>query len=181
MYKRQLTVGDGMVSQIPALMMAIASGVVITRITHADSADLGRDIAVQVGASPRAMQVAGIVLIGFALIPGFPALTFLVLAALIGGLGVMLGRQARLAADNHDPLGADTPTAVGRSDLMMVPMPPIQLTVAEDVAEGLNRADFDRAALTARTRLFDDLGVPFPRLQLGTEPDLPPGRWQLRV
>ena len=176
-----LTVGDGMVSQIPALMMAIASGVVITRITNADSADLGRDIAVQVGASPRALQVAGIVLVGFALIPGFPTVTFLALAVLIGGLGVMLGRRARLAADSHDPLGPDTPTAVGRTDLMMVPMPPIQLTVGSAVAEGLNRADFDRAALAARTRLFDELGVPFPRLQLGTDPDLPGDRWQLRV
>ncbi|ARJ70461.1 type III secretion system export apparatus subunit SctV [Paracoccus contaminans] len=176
-----LTVGDGMVSQIPALLMAIASGVVITRITHAGSSDLGRDIAGQIGASPRAMQVAGVVLVGFALIPGFPALTFLVLAALIGGGGILMARNAQREREDADPLGPEAPTAVGRTDLMMVPMPPIQLSVGPEIAQGLNRRDFDAAALRERTRLFDDLGVPFPRLQLGTDADLPGDRWQLRV
>lgn len=176
-----LTVGDGMVSQIPALLMAIASGVVITRITHSESSDLGRDIASQIGASPRAMQVAGMVMAGFAFIPGFPMLTFLALAGLIGGAGLWIARDARLRADEGDPLGADTPTAVGRTDLMMVPMSPIQLTVGTEVAQGLQRGAFDRAALRERTRLFDELGVPFPRLQLSSDADLPPDRWQLRV
>lgn len=176
-----LTVGDGMVSQIPALLMAIASGVVITRITHSESSDLGRDIATQIGTSPRAMQVAGMVMAGFAFIPGFPTLTFLALAALIGGAGLWIARKARLRQDEGDPLGTDTPTAVGRTDLMMVPMSPIQLTVGTEVAQGLQRGAFERAALRERTRLFDELGVPFPRLQLSSDPDLPPDRWQLRV
>ncbi|MDO5621558.1 MAG: type III secretion system export apparatus subunit SctV [Paracoccus sp. (in: a-proteobacteria)] len=176
-----LTVGDGMVSQIPALLMAIASGVVITRITHSESLDLGRDIATQIGTSPRAMQVAGLVMVGFAFIPGFPTLTFLALAALIGGSGLWIARQVRLRADEGDPLGEDSPTAVGRTDLMMVPMSPIQLTVGTEVAQGLQRGAFDRAALRERTRLFEELGVPFPRLQLSSDPELPTDRWQLRV
>lgn len=176
-----LTVGDGMVSQIPALLMAIGSGVVITRITHSGSSDLGRDIAGQIGTSPRAMQVAGVVLVGFAFIPGFPMATFLILAALIGGGGLLMERNARLRAGEQDPLGPDAPTAVGRTDLMLVPMPPIQLAVGPDIAHGIRRADFDTVALRERSRLFDDLGVPFPRLQLGTDPDLAGDRWQLRV
>src|SRR5699024_6043989 len=55
-----LTVGDGMVSQIPALIMAISSGIVITRITHEGSDDLGGDIAIQIGGSSRALQVAAL-------------------------------------------------------------------------------------------------------------------------
>lgn len=176
-----LTVGDGMVSEIPALLMAIAAGIVITRITHSDSADLGRDIAGQIATSPRAMQVAGIIMVGFAFIPGFPKLTFLALAALIGGGGLMIERNVRRRADEADPLGPDAPTAVGKTDLMLVPMPPVQLTVGHDLAAGLHRGAFDRAALRERTRLFDDLGVPFPRLQLSTDAALPGDRWQLRV
>lgn len=173
-----LTVGDGMVSQIPALMMAISSGIVITRITHSGSADLGRDIATQIGASPRALQVAGLVLLGFAAIPGFPTLTFLALAALFGGAGYLAARRAK--AEGQD----DTPTQArgdGRQDLMMVPMPPVQLSVSPALAAGIDRAEFEQAALRERMRLFDELGVPFPRLQLAIDPEAMGEAWQLRV
>ncbi|SMO45052.1 type III secretion system export apparatus subunit SctV [Paracoccus laeviglucosivorans] len=173
-----LTVGDGMVTQIPALLIAIASGIVITRITNEGSSDLGRDIANQIGSSPRALQVAGIVLTGFALVPGFPTLVFLSLAAFFGGTGVMLARRAQLEAGDDVAMRGK---GDARQDLMMVPMPPVQLSVGPALAAGIDRAAFEDAALRERTRLFDDLGVPFPRLQLSTDLDAPGDRWQLRV
>ncbi len=78
-----LTVGDGLVSQIPALFIAITAGIIVTRVSHEDSSDLGSDIGGQVIAQPRALLIGGVLLVLFALIPGFPKITFLVLATVL--------------------------------------------------------------------------------------------------
>lgn len=66
-----LTVGDGLVSQIPALFIAITAGIIVTRVSHEDSADLGSDIGGQVTAQPRALLIGGVLLVLFALILAF--------------------------------------------------------------------------------------------------------------
>lgn len=89
-----LTVGDGMVSQVPALLIAITAGIIVTRVSSDESADLGSDIGEQVVAQPKALLIGGLLLVLFGLIPGFPTLTFLALALLVGGGGCfMLWRQ----------------------------------------------------------------------------------------
>ena len=176
-----LTVGDGMVSQIPALIVAISSGIVITRITHEGSADLGRDIAAQIGGSARPLFVAAVVLLGFAAIPGFPVLVFLALSAALAGGGLLAQRRARAEAEAGAGAGQPRPAAEARQDLMLVPMPPVRLSVGPALGAGIDRAAFDRAALAERARLFDDLGVPFPRLQLAIDPSLGDDLWQLRI
>ena len=82
-----LTVGDGMVSQVPALLIAITAGIIVTRVSSDESADLGSDIGEQVVAQPKALLIGGLLLVLFGLIPGFPTLTFLARAA---------GRRRRL-------------------------------------------------------------------------------------
>ncbi|MGV8390951.1 FHIPEP family type III secretion protein, partial [Pseudomonas aeruginosa] len=74
-----LTVGDGMVSQVPALLIAITAGIIVTRVSSDESADLGSDIGEQVVAQPKALLIGGLLLVLFGLIPGFPTLTFLAL------------------------------------------------------------------------------------------------------
>ncbi|MFV0386018.1 type III secretion system export apparatus subunit SctV [Paracoccus sp. (in: a-proteobacteria)] len=176
-----LTVGDGMVSQIPALIMAISSGIVITRITHEGSADLGRDIATQISGSPRALQVAALVLLGFAAIPGFPTLTFVALATLFGGSGLILARRERLMADEAGENAPGGGSGSLKQDLLLAPMQPVQLSVGTAIAEGLERAAYDEAALRERARFFDTLGVPFPRVQLQIDREAPDDRWQLKI
>ncbi|WP_038928147.1 FHIPEP family type III secretion protein, partial [Yersinia pestis] len=78
-----LTVGDGMVSQVPALLIAITAGIIVTRVSSEDSSDLGSDIGKQVVAQPKAMLIGGVLLLLFGLIPGFPTVTFLILALLV--------------------------------------------------------------------------------------------------
>lgn len=177
-----LTVGDGMVSQIPALLTSVASGIIITRITHSKSRDLGRDIASQMAASPKAMQVTAVVLVGFALIPGFPMVTFLILAALLGTAGIIAGKAQTRAEQEalDDPMGAER-RAAGGQDLSMLPMPPVILSVGQDLWQGVEQSAFREAARRERARLFDELGVPFPQLQLAVDRTLAPDRWQLRV
>src|SRR4051812_20870879 len=75
-----LSVGDGLTAQIPALLISVATGILVTR--SASEKDLGNDIAGQVMGSKKAPMVAGVVVASFALVPGLPKIPFLV----VGGL-----------------------------------------------------------------------------------------------
>ncbi|MBT8368455.1 MAG: flagellar biosynthesis protein FlhA, partial [Deltaproteobacteria bacterium] len=79
-----LTVGDGLVSQVPALIISTAAGVIVTRAGAESS--LGKEISSQILIQPKAIAVAAGVLFGFGLVPGLPTIPFLVLAVLAGGL-----------------------------------------------------------------------------------------------
>jgi type III secretion protein V len=90
-----LTVGDGLVAQIPAMFMAVAAGTVVTRVATEDAASLGDDIARQLVAEPRALAIAGVFIGALAAVPGFPRLAFLAIGGLLI-LGAILTVRARL-------------------------------------------------------------------------------------
>lgn len=86
-----LSVGDGLVSQIPALIISTASGLVVTRA--ASEANLGSDLATQILAKPRPLYIAAGTLVFFGLAPGMPIIPFFLLAAIVGGLARNVDRQ----------------------------------------------------------------------------------------
>jgi len=88
-----LTVGEGLVAQIPALIVSTAAGLMVTHV--AGGARLGTVLTEQLGAQPRSMYIAGGVLGAFALVPGLPAVPFLLLG---GGLAAV----GRAASGHHD-------------------------------------------------------------------------------
>ena len=157
-----LTVGDGLVSQIPALFMAISSGIVITRITNETSTDLGTDIADQISGNPRALQISAVILVILGLVPGFPTATFFVLAFALGGLGLWLefAFKRRVAEE------AEAAEHDGRNDISMTPMSAVHMSVGDDLMAELDKDVFLREALLERARLFEQLGVPFPPVHL---------------
>jgi flagellar biosynthesis protein FlhA len=80
-----LTVGDGLTAQIPALMISVATGIIVTRSASED--DLGTDVAKQVLANKRAPMVAGAALIVLAAVPGLPKIPFILMGALFLAIG----------------------------------------------------------------------------------------------
>ncbi|HEX6458950.1 MAG TPA: flagellar biosynthesis protein FlhA [Thermoleophilaceae bacterium] len=92
-----LTVGDGLSAQIPALMISVATGIIVTRT--ASEKDLGNDIAGQITGQKKAPLVAGAMMMVLALVPGLPKLPFVV----IGGLFLFLWRRIK---DRPDPVKA---------------------------------------------------------------------------
>ena len=77
-----LTVGDGLVTQVPALIVSTAAGILVTRT--ATSTELGDEVKAQVFTQPRAIATAALMLFVFALIPGMPKISFFIVAAIIG-------------------------------------------------------------------------------------------------
>jgi len=89
-----LTVGDGLVAQVPALFISTAAGIIITR-TISDT-NLGSDITRQLLTFPRAVAIAAVLLVVFALVPGMPTIPFLMVAA---GVGVVWYQLRRTEAE----------------------------------------------------------------------------------
>jgi len=86
-----LTIGDGMVAQIPALFGAISAGLIVTRVSPEDSRDnLGVSMHKQFTAIPRVLIVAGVISFMFALVPGFPVFTFLMMGLVLCLSGALL-------------------------------------------------------------------------------------------
>ena len=100
----QLTVGDGLVSQIPALIISTTAGLVVTR-TATDS-HLGWDLTSQIFSSPRAIYLASGVLLALGITPGLPLLPFLILGAITGTIGYMVkgSHEAQEEAVEEEPV-----------------------------------------------------------------------------
>src|SRR5689334_4355075 len=99
-----LTIGDGLVSQLPALLVSTAAGIIVTRA--ASGADLGSEVAGQLLMSPRVLWLVSAILGAFALLPGLPFLPFIALAGATGGLaasGTAGPRTPRTAAEPDAP------------------------------------------------------------------------------
>ncbi|MGB9498912.1 MAG: flagellar biosynthesis protein FlhA [Dissulfuribacterales bacterium] len=88
-----LTVGDGLVSQIPALIISTATGIIITRT--ASDTNMGEDLGAQLAAYPRALMLAAIALFFFGIIPGLPKLSFFTLAVISGGSSYLITRKKK--------------------------------------------------------------------------------------
>src|SRR3954468_7804621 len=80
-----LSVGDGLVAQIPSLFVSVAAGTLVTRVSG--ESDLGTEVSSQLFFEPRALMLGSVILVGMAFVPGFPAVAFLILAALLGATG----------------------------------------------------------------------------------------------
>ncbi len=91
-----LTVGDGLVTQIPALLISTAAGIIVSRA--ASEKNMGMEVAMQLFASPRAIFIASGLLVFFAMVPGLPKVPFLLMAGLIAFIGsVVVQRSPELA------------------------------------------------------------------------------------
>jgi len=88
-----LTIGDGLVSQIPALLTSTAAGIIVTRA--ASESNLGSDMVNQLFTQPRALSLASVVILSIGMIPGIPLVPFLILSTVTFGMSYFLRKAAR--------------------------------------------------------------------------------------
>jgi len=91
-----LTIGDGLVAQIPALLIAISAGFIVTRV-NGEGNNLGQNIMSQLLGSPFVLIVTAVLALGIGMLPGFPFMAFLVLALALGGLYALKKYEAKKA------------------------------------------------------------------------------------
>ncbi len=177
-----LTIGDGLVSQIPSLLVSISAGILITRSGDSDD-NVGAQIGQQFFAQPKALQMAGALIFLFALIPGFPKPQLFTLAFAVGGFGYVLERLASApekpdskaelsrslapAAEKRKPRSASGP----QDDFS--PTVPIILDIAPDIGESMDYDSLNSELSRLRRALYFDLGVPFPGINIRPNASLP--------
>jgi type III secretion protein V len=170
-----LTVGDGMVAQIPSLFVSIAAGILITRVSGREQADnLGVQITEQLVAQPAALLATGALLLAMALVPGFPKLQFIALALLIGGVGYVLAKerrttrtfeQARLKSAQRDGISVSARQPLLDHGETLIAQP-LVLRMAPNLRDGADTNRLDNCLAEQRQVLHRDLGVPFPGLRV---------------
>src|SRR5207248_7919295 len=97
-----LTIGDGLVTQIPALVLSTAAGILVTRVASEEpDTSLGDELARQLLGMPKALRVASIFVLLLAIVPGLPTIPFLVIGVLLfltaRARGAQLDREAKRA------------------------------------------------------------------------------------
>ncbi len=195
-----LTIGDGLVSQIPALFISITAGFIVTRVASDENEDLGSDIAAQLISEPKALLIASSILVGFALVPGFPTIVFLILGAItgMGGLYIMKFRE-RQTTQRHSQ---EMPALASATAAHAIPSMPtddkddsgerveavtfaLTVPLIVDIASGVRSAirpeKLDNEVSRVRRALYFDLGVPFPGIHLRLNDNLGEGEYRILI
>ena len=171
-----LTIGDGLVQQIPALIVSVASGLVVTRVTsESESSNLGRDIISQLTAYPKSLMIASVMLALLAVVPGLPKIPFIILSFVVGSLAFMISRGKEQAVQEAQ----DTPKrdvvkkAVQKhGDQLPFVMPmPISLEVGSAMIPFVDDKQdggrfINELIPLLRHGLYYELGVNFPGIQV---------------
>jgi type III secretion protein V len=187
-----LTIGDGLIAQIPALFISICAGMIVTRVTTVDggASNVGKDIGTQLLSQPKAFLIGTAVMVGFGLIPGMPTVTFLVLALVIGTVGITMLRGERKLVDAKTGR-VTTVTAMEADAQARAPVAAnedtegFSLTVPlmVDVHAGLERVFspelLNDELVKIRRALYFDLGIVFPGIQLRYNHRLPPETYSI--
>jgi type III secretion protein V len=180
-----LTIGDGLVSQIPSLLVAISAGILVTR-SGSDAGNVGAQIGGQIFAQPKALLVAGCLVFLFALIPGFPKVQLFALALILGGIGYTLKTlgETKEAPDYREELAKTMKPAAGTMGAQarpgapkaareeFSPVVPIILDIAPPLIESLDYEALNNELAALRRALYFDLGVPFPGINIRPNPNL---------
>lgn len=174
-----LTVGDGLVSQIPALLISTATGILVTRAASAGS--LGEELTSQVLSEPRALYLAAGLLAILGLIPGLPHIAFLVLAALFAFLGYRLSGAATVpaqpvAASDRGPEQLRRPEAVAA----LLAVDPLEIDLGYgliSLADAEQGGDLLDRVVLLRRELALELGLLVPTVRIRDNITLAPNTY----
>ncbi len=176
-----LSVGDGLVSQVPALLISVASGIVVTRVQSDDGGGLGTDLATQLLGSAPALRTAGGAVALLGVMPGMPKVPFFVLAA------VLLYLATRAAVPAVEELPAEAQTAEEEhSEVVMeqVRVDPLTLELAPDLLDLLDPrtgGSLMERVRALRKRIAVDLGLVVPAVRTVDAPALPTAAYVIKL
>jgi len=105
-----LTIGDGLVAQIPSLLLSTAAAIIVTRVSG--SQDMGNEVVTQLFSNPKVLFVTGALIGIMGLVPGMPNVVFLALAAMLGALGYVQLQQQKVEVIPVDPEPVEKPAEV---------------------------------------------------------------------
>jgi len=177
-----LTVGDGLVSQIPAVIISIASALLLSRGGARGAADI--ELFRQLGRFPAALTTVSVLMALFALVPGLPFIPFILGAAVLGSIAAVVDRNLRRAAAREAmkmPPPSATPRQRSLGDLLdldeiHVEFAPNLVAMVLDPATGL-----DARITNMRNHVAAAYGLILPEIRLTDDSTLEPGQYRIRI
>ncbi len=183
-----LTIGDGLVAQVPALMLSIAAAVIVTRATRRQ--DMGQQLIAQVFGQPKALAVAGVVLGVMGLIPGMPNIAFLLLGSMCGGAAWMMHKRSRETRERLTEAATEAPAATAPTERLelgwedVASVDPLGLEVGYrliplvDVHQG---GELMGRIKSVRRKLSQELGFLVPAVHIRDNLDLSPNTYRITL
>lgn len=181
-----LSIGDGLVTQIPALLVSTASGIIVTRA--ASDSNMGTDLTRQLSRQPRAILITGVVLIVFGMVPGLPTTTFMVLGVAVSGVGMLTRRaaQQQAIASEQEARAKQQPKSQQAKerteDLLKVD------TIGLEIGYGLipmvdanQGGDLLDRISTIRKQLAAELGIVVPPVRIRDNVQLKPNQYRIKI
>jgi flagellar biosynthesis protein FlhA len=180
-----LTVGDGLVSQIPALLISTATGIIITRA--ASEANMGEDLTVQLLRQPRVLASSAGVLLLFALVPGLPTLPFLLLAGGMGAMAYGIDRAQRIQEEKSYEAERAAQVEEGKKPTSVLPLLQMDMMEIEigygliplvDVEQG---GDLLERVTMIRRQCALELGIVIPAIRIRDNMQLSPNTYCIKI
>ncbi|KAA2315580.1 flagellar biosynthesis protein FlhA [Pseudooceanicola sediminis] len=176
-----LTVGDGLVTQIPAVIISIASALLLARGGATGATDLA--LVGQLGRHPAALTTVAILMMLFAFVPGLPFLPFVIGGLVLGGSAFAVHRKNNKAADSAKHDSSDMPALKPKSlgdtldlDDVHVEFAPDLVNMVLDPGTGL-----DARIENMRLHVAESYGLILPEIRLTDDPSLPSGSYVIRI
>jgi flagellar biosynthesis protein FlhA len=179
------TVGDGLISQIPALLISTATGIVVTRA--AGDSGLGSQLGGQLFADPTTLILAGGVLGAMGLIPGMPTFAFLAVGGSLGAVGYLLrqrreaARQAKAAEPEPLPITNEVPPETA---VQLVPIDPLEIELGYalvPLADGARGGDLLERVVAVRKQVAMNLGLLLPYIRVRDNLGLSPYQYVIKL
>jgi flagellar biosynthesis protein FlhA len=174
-----LTVGDGLVTQVPALIVSTAAGMLVTRTTA--STELGEEIKKQVFTQPKAIALSAVMLFTFALIPGMPKFSFIVVAAAMAFFSYKLLRSTEKEKELEE---APPAAVVDTSAELLVPLDPLGLEVGYgliSLVDAVQGGELLHRIKALRKQLANDMGFIMPAVHIRDNLQLKPNEYSFLI
>ena len=178
------SIGDGLLSQFPALLVSTATGIIVTR--SVSDGTLGEDVSKEFSRDARIYWIGAVVLMVFAVIPGFPWYVLIPLAVLLGIVGIRLSRKKK--HDFEMSVSKAAETAKSRDDAPemspVVPLDPLSLELGYGLIPLVDRdkgAELLERVQRVRRESALDLGLVIPRIRIIDNMRLEPSEYCLKI
>jgi len=182
-YYTMLSIGDGLVTQIPALIVSTAAGMVVTR--NASENNMGSEVLRQLFLNPRAVSTSSGVMLVLALIPGLPTTPFMTMAAILGGTSWVLTRFQKDEKDKIKREGEEKALRPTQEKVeSLLPLDLIELEVGYaliNAVESEHSGDLVERIVSIRKQFAIDLGIVVPSVHIRDNLQLDPGEYRLMI
>lgn len=182
-YYTMLTIGDGLLAQIPALIISTAAGMIVTRSGSEDS--MGEEVSSQLMMNPKAIYICGGVLVALALIPGLPGIPFMVMGVLMAAVAWTI-TQYRNEAEVEKKRKEDLELAAPKKENVesMLPLDMVELEVGYgliNVVDSSKSGDLLERIASIRKQFALDLGIVVPSIHIRDNLQLASGEYRFMM